>query len=171
MSTDNIIVIFDISKTIYVPWLNIVFAVVPVFFGITASFWFDRPGGVFRARLASIIFCVLSAMILWSLLSEYVRLTDAYKTGHFLIAEGPVTEFHRDFGDGKTPETFVVDGVRFEMMGSSQGSEFHATIGFGGPDLRRRCLRVLYAPNPRLRENPIIWLGIIPGCVGPREPA
>jgi hypothetical protein len=149
------VVLFDISRDAYTEWTVGLFGLGIVASGVLAAFWFDESWKKVAGLWVALAGLLLTGLIIGLGWNDYFRLRDAYRNGRFAVAEGRVEQFQRDDGAGDSPQTFVVSGHSFEVWMSRGSPAFHKTVSAGGPDLRGKCVRMLYTDR-----NEIIWLGI-----------
>jgi hypothetical protein len=157
MTGSDYLVLFDISRTPYWGWC---FGLLGL--GMSAGglgFFFLGETKAKRAAGAYLVVAGMLGAIVFSgqALYDYLSLRRSYATGRYLAVEGVVQDFQRDYSTGKSPQTFTVGDRHFEIWAATWAPDFHHTVGFGGPNLSGRCVRILFIE--RLERYRIIWLG------------
>lgn len=158
MSTlaSDYIVLFDVLQEPYAGWPQVVFT---LGMAVATGFWSwtaDTIAVRILTGICSVAFAVGALVWLASTWSEHNRLTDVARSHVYAVVEGPVQDFVSDRDNGGGPQTFVVEGQRFEMWRADATSAFSHTMMEGGPNLAGRCVRVHYTEHKE-----IVWMAML----------
>jgi hypothetical protein len=152
--------VFDAGQQGYSNWWFPAIGLVFVAYGVAQILWPNmiwrvlpagpRAGG--RGQVYNRAIVVVASI--WTFVTFFITAMGSLGAGHRLaqglyeVAEGPVTNYANN---GRSVESFSVNGHRFSYSDYIATSGFHTTAGHGGPIREGLYVRITYSNDQILR--------------------
>jgi hypothetical protein len=151
---DQYRVVFDLSQKGF-QWRFPAVGLIPVAVG-SVFVWLARRNHWSTSRRKSGYFmlgfgCLWSGLTFSAMYSEYAGLRSAYRTGNFLVVEGPVSNFHPMPYGGHQNECFSVRSETFCYSDYAVTAGFNNSSSHGGPIREGLPVRVSFIGDSIVR--------------------
>ena len=107
--------------------------------------------------LGATLFTVIDSIATYN---QYHTIQEAFKTGHYKVVEGNVSNFKPMLAYGHGKESFSVNDVSFSYSNNEITGGFNHVADWGGPIREGLYVRISYMEHKDITDNVIIKLEI-----------
>jgi hypothetical protein len=148
------VTVFEITQKPFQWWFSgfgLIFVVIGIAFVLVGKKWPSQKGAKITGYFMLIFASLWTVLAFTSTFAQYRKCTEAYRVGHYAVAEGYVENFHPMPYEGHQDECFSVQSERFCYSDYGVQAGFNQSASHGGPIRQRLPVRVAYYGDQILR--------------------